>query len=302
MRETHMGMPLSPCVGVCQLDESNGLCRGCARTRDEVARWSRMTAAEQNAVWRALDERRGADTARHRMLPWDDEARRMAVEASLALDSHAWSIGTWGAVAEFHRAPDEAFDSRAVEHGVEAETPRGAMRIERIGKARAFLGTDASTVAFAVHKARTARNPARTITDLGPDQGAVRDQDRAARLFDLGLGQPHMALCVRTADADLTARLEAACGAPLFDAPDDLLRRLKDASPHRVACSVLGRIEVYQPIAEHGAATPEGPHTHLLPDLLAENKRCGPDLILPPTYFAALMLYRGGPPANGRSA
>lgn len=37
---------LSPCIGVCTLDAS-GLCEGCLRTRDEIARWSMMGDAER---------------------------------------------------------------------------------------------------------------------------------------------------------------------------------------------------------------------------------------------------------------
>jgi uncharacterized protein len=32
---------LSPCIGVCEMGEV-GLCRGCLRTGDEIARWSQM--------------------------------------------------------------------------------------------------------------------------------------------------------------------------------------------------------------------------------------------------------------------
>jgi predicted Fe-S protein YdhL (DUF1289 family) len=32
---------LSPCVGICSLDES-GLCEGCHRTSAEIARWPQM--------------------------------------------------------------------------------------------------------------------------------------------------------------------------------------------------------------------------------------------------------------------
>lgn len=32
---------LTPCIGVCTLGP-NGLCDGCFRTRDEIARWSTM--------------------------------------------------------------------------------------------------------------------------------------------------------------------------------------------------------------------------------------------------------------------
>jgi predicted Fe-S protein YdhL (DUF1289 family) len=32
---------LSPCVGVCEID-AQGLCAGCLRTLDEIARWGAM--------------------------------------------------------------------------------------------------------------------------------------------------------------------------------------------------------------------------------------------------------------------
>jgi predicted Fe-S protein YdhL (DUF1289 family) len=49
--------PLSPCVNICSLD-GQGFCRGCMRTRDEIAGWIRMSAEQQWSVVRACDERR----------------------------------------------------------------------------------------------------------------------------------------------------------------------------------------------------------------------------------------------------
>jgi predicted Fe-S protein YdhL (DUF1289 family) len=37
---------LSPCIGVCQLDE-RGLCVGCRRTGAEIARWGQMNDDER---------------------------------------------------------------------------------------------------------------------------------------------------------------------------------------------------------------------------------------------------------------
>jgi predicted Fe-S protein YdhL (DUF1289 family) len=37
---------LSPCVGVCALDD-DGLCRGCHRTSAEIARWIQMNDDER---------------------------------------------------------------------------------------------------------------------------------------------------------------------------------------------------------------------------------------------------------------
>ena len=37
---------LTPCIGVCALDDE-GICMGCHRTTDEIARWGQMDDAER---------------------------------------------------------------------------------------------------------------------------------------------------------------------------------------------------------------------------------------------------------------
>jgi len=48
----------SPCTKVCTMDAASGLCVGCGRTLDEIARWASMSNAEGRAVMRLLSERR----------------------------------------------------------------------------------------------------------------------------------------------------------------------------------------------------------------------------------------------------
>ena len=47
----------SPCVNICELDR-RGICIGCCRTVDEIARWSRMTENERLAVIATLVQRK----------------------------------------------------------------------------------------------------------------------------------------------------------------------------------------------------------------------------------------------------
>jgi hypothetical protein len=47
----------SPCIKVCAMDAASGLCIGCGRTLDEIARWSSFTDAERCAIMGALPER-----------------------------------------------------------------------------------------------------------------------------------------------------------------------------------------------------------------------------------------------------
>jgi len=48
----------SPCVKVCVIDSASGLCRGCRRTLDEIARWSGFSPDQKRAVLRQLPARR----------------------------------------------------------------------------------------------------------------------------------------------------------------------------------------------------------------------------------------------------
>ena len=49
---------ISPCNKVCVMDDEGRYCRGCARTLDEIARWSGMTDEEREAVMAQLPARR----------------------------------------------------------------------------------------------------------------------------------------------------------------------------------------------------------------------------------------------------
>ena len=54
----------SPCIKVCQMDPRRGLCLGCGRTLDEIARWASMDDAERDRVMRELPERKSSDVAK----------------------------------------------------------------------------------------------------------------------------------------------------------------------------------------------------------------------------------------------
>lgn len=40
----------TPCTKVCLLDPHSGLCTGCGRTGDEIARWSQITEADRHVL------------------------------------------------------------------------------------------------------------------------------------------------------------------------------------------------------------------------------------------------------------
>jgi predicted Fe-S protein YdhL (DUF1289 family) len=47
---------LSPCVGICSLDD-DGLCLGCRRSADEIAAWSRMDDDQRLQLMECLPSR-----------------------------------------------------------------------------------------------------------------------------------------------------------------------------------------------------------------------------------------------------
>jgi len=213
----------------------------------------------------------------------------------LASPASGWSIGTYGVLAEFAREAGEPCERGALQ----VVTARGAIRVTAspavTARAYEVLSVQPSLwhhgVLFSLPE-RESTMPARSaITELGPDRDAIRGEDRDAALFDLGLGSSAFAFCVRTSDLALAATLRRAEGVPLLAAGRELAGALVAASPHRVAFSRLARIEVYQPIAPEGGATPTGPHTHLLPRLLRTQQAHSANIRLPAGTVPGLTLY-----------
>jgi predicted Fe-S protein YdhL (DUF1289 family) len=54
----HATLLETPCIEVCAIDAETGLCRGCGRTIDEIARWAPMTSKQRRAIMAMLPTRR----------------------------------------------------------------------------------------------------------------------------------------------------------------------------------------------------------------------------------------------------
>jgi len=65
----------SPCISVCVMDPSTGLCSGCLRTLDEIASWSVIDDDARRAIVARLSSRRVATAAAPKS-PADDGTRR----------------------------------------------------------------------------------------------------------------------------------------------------------------------------------------------------------------------------------
>jgi predicted Fe-S protein YdhL (DUF1289 family) len=51
----------SPCISVCRMDAATGICEGCYRTLDEIARWGSASEEEKLAIWDELLRRANSD-------------------------------------------------------------------------------------------------------------------------------------------------------------------------------------------------------------------------------------------------
>lgn len=56
---------VSPCVSICELDETSGFCLGCWRTREEIIGWKNMMDDQRRVLLKALHLRR-EDTGKGR--------------------------------------------------------------------------------------------------------------------------------------------------------------------------------------------------------------------------------------------
>ncbi|MBW8638636.1 hypothetical protein K1W69_15680 [Hoeflea sp. WL0058] len=212
-----------------------------------------------------------------------------------------WSMGSFGAIAEFHQDDGEPCSATSLER----VTARGDIRIlpqpEMTPVAYETLSLRphrwSQSVALCLPLTAASRANRSALTELGPDAGALREQDRGAILFDMGLSQIQVDFCIRTSDQGLIDALRAHAGRSLFEPGNPVMGRILSAHPHRVALTGLGRVEVYQKIGgpETGGRSPEGPHTHVLPKLLKAGRTHSANVPIPDGLVPCAGLYPGNP-------
>jgi hypothetical protein len=220
----------------------------------------------------------------------------------------SWSMGSYGAVAEFFQDAGEVIDTDSSDDLIRL-TPRGGIRIELqedIGicayENTSSHGTARQHIALCLPEDSSGMSNNEVLTELGQDVSALSADDRVAFLFDLGVsslgsGCFQLDFCVRTSDLDLVEFLREHCGSSIFEHGSPVFPRLLEAQPQRVVITRLGRIEVYQAIGgEHtDDKTPEGPHTHLLPELLGLNLTHSADVPIKEGWVPCAFLYPKSP-------
>lgn len=191
---------------------------------------------------------------------------RALLRAALEEATATWSVGSFGAVAEFRRGAGEAASDLeggrlgcvTARGGIALTPPRGLVPV---AYETPLDGGWSHAVALCMPASARAA-PRRVVTELGPDADALRAEDRAALLFDLGLGLPQAQGCLRATDPETVARLRAACGLPPFDPGSPVLGLLAGRRADAVFVSPAGRIEVFS------GGTGLGPRACVAPAIL----------------------------------
>ncbi|MBT7950844.1 MAG: hypothetical protein HN764_04410 [Gammaproteobacteria bacterium] len=219
------------------------------------------------------------------------------IEEHLRSPDHSWSIGISGAIGEFMYDEDEQITIEADADEIRVTTARGAMQINNVQGIKCLAYEEPSpcikswsqNVAFCIPESAAQTPQHSVLTELGVDQNAVVESSRGKLIFDMGVDSAILQFCVRTDDNELIRVLRENCGRPIFDSGNPASQAILDASPARVVISSLGRMEIESKIPKTPSETLVGPHTHLLPTLLA-SKRQG-FAGIPEGYVEALTLY-----------
>jgi hypothetical protein len=233
----------------------------------------------------------------------DPDIRRVLHE-HLYDPSSSFSIGSFGAIAEFHRNANEPLVMDDPEQ-LTIATDRGALKIDLVDGVSPLAyetlsgrpGRWQHGVVFCRPQSLAASHCRSTLTELGPDGGAIRAEDRDAVLFDMGLGARNVDFCIRTKNPDLLALLRQGAGRSVLELGNRAMSAIVEASPHRIAISKLGRAEVYQAIDK--VKTPRGPHTHVLPKFLKSGRTHSANIPIQNDILPCLSLYPAHPMYDG---
>jgi Family of unknown function (DUF6925) len=216
-----------------------------------------------------------------------------------------WSVGSFGATAEFMRDPDEAVSFDRSGAALSAVTARGGVRVSAQTSLRPIASESPTAeawnhrVALCLPRGLCGMNNRRELTEIGPDTEALRAEDRDGILFDLGLGLLQADTFVRTTDPAVVAALRRHVGKSVFATDSGAMAVILHASPHRVFVSRVGRVEVFQPIPPPDGKSPSGPHTHVLPKLLAHGRTHPATEPLPSGWVPCAYCYPPNPVRDG---
>ena len=166
------------------------------------------------------------------------------IAAQMADAETQWSLGTFGAIAEFARDPDEPVESQCAGAALSAVTARGGIRIEPQPRPAAVRLRDhdqgkLEPAGRALPAGRSLRHerPSRADRAWARRRCAARAGPRRASCSISASARLQVDACVRVSDPAVAAQLRAHCGQPTFAAGNPAGGIILAHSPHRVFIS-----------------------------------------------------------------
>lgn len=192
----------------------------------------------------------------------------------------SWSIGTFGAIAEFFHSPQFPTHIKESPTHLSAKTELGHLQIELHDELRIVpyeglskIGTAwTQGVLICLPETLAALNRRSGIHEIEPEHSTCKTRTHRPVTFDLGLDVAHLEACIRTGDPELISVLRSHPGISLFSENPPLSARIKSANPVRSFRTKVARIDIYQAVPEENEETPLGPHTHISERLLSRKQ------------------------------
>lgn len=250
-----MNAAISPCVGICRLDDETGYCVGCGRTSGEIATWSTAGPSGRRAVWAALPARLVSLGVGVRRLPWAAADVRGFVLRTLRQARGRWRLAAPGASAAFPCPVPAAGEIRSHGDIIEAIGAGTALRLHCGFEARAFAVDGAAAGPESIVLAIQANRPQPRLLKAAPhgDEEAIRPADRGALVRLMDMDQHGACWGLREAPAP-----PAVAGAtPVGGTGGDT--GAGDACEDVVIATALGRIEVPLGLARLAARADAAP-------------------------------------------
>lgn len=221
-----------------------------------------------------------------------DATDRDLLLAALADAESAWSLGAFGAAAEFRRHGDEAF-SLIADVGAGVLTQRGGIALTLPAALRPVAyempvgGGWSHAIALCLSAADLRGVTDLRFTEIGPDRGALDPARRAAPGFDLGLGLAQARMFIRTNRPAALRRLRAREGGESVDFDAAIRPEVEAGDADLVVVGPLGRIEVLG----GGLGDPFGPRAYVVPKILRSGRTHVATAPIPPGLVPVAHLF-----------
>lgn len=281
---------VSPCSGVCRLDDGTGWCIGCGRSGEEIGAWRGACDGERAAIVDALPARLAAIDRPMRRLGGEEFVRAALAPVLNGLGGII-AVGCHGAAAAFappRNTTAQVWESRGT---ITASTPGGRLRLCLIKGIAAFASDDsAAPLVLAVPDTGRRFSPANGPCSLDPDDVPSSLQN-AGRLCDLNIGLTKARILLRTPDQVLRHRLFSLESGPLERLLATEAAVLAGTDAGLVAETLAARVEVDTPVPLSSRRRAHRPHVILKPGAVALRRLLPPGLRLPPDLVPVALIH-----------